>query len=194
MNNLAGVASISDDPLVPRVKIEPLEPARVSEVRGAIVGPERLRELMDYDPGTGHFTHKPGQKWRRAGKVAGAINNLGYRLIRVDNRLYRAHRLAWLYVHGEWPAGEIDHINGKRDDNRIENLRDVTVSVNQQNRKRAAANGSTGLLGVSTAKARYRAAIALDGASFYLGSFDTAEEAHEAYLAAKRKMHAGCTL
>jgi hypothetical protein len=134
-----------------------------------------------------------GRGWR-AGDVAGTVNNNGYRLIRVGDGRYRAHRLAWLYTHGAWPTGEIDHINGIRDDNRLANLRDVTVSVNQQNRKRAASNGSTGLLGVSTAKARYRAAIALNGRTTYLGSFDTAEEAHAAYVTAKRELHEGCTL
>jgi hypothetical protein len=73
----------------------------------------------------------------RAGDVAGGANNGDrYRRIRVDNQLYQAHRLAWLYMTGEWPSNGIDHINGHRADNRWANLREATQSQNMANGRR----------------------------------------------------------
>lgn len=122
---------------------------------------------------------------------AGCINGLGYRVIRIDKRLYTAHRLAWLYVHGSWPSGVIDHINGDRGDNRIENLRDIPKAQNHQNLKRPPANNRTGWLGVTFSRRRqhYVAQICIDGRHLYIGSFPTAERAHEAYMRAKHKLH-----
>lgn len=190
INDLSGERAGSVGYLMPRVSVEPLDSARVPEGHGGIVGPDLVRRAFVYDPATGHFTRVEGRKLG----LAGAINNLGYRLIGIVGKKYRAHRLAWLYVHGAWPTGEIDHINGIRDDNRIENLRDVSNRVNQQNRRKALKSGSTGLLGVSPTKRGFKAAISLNKASRYLGRFDTAEEAHAAYVDAKRELHEGCTL
>ena len=81
---------------------------------------ERLREVLDYDPDTGVFTRKVRTASSvKVGDVAGSLNGKGYIRIRVDGRLYFAHRLAWLYVHGEWPVDQVDHINGIKNDNRI---------------------------------------------------------------------------
>jgi len=194
MNDLAGVVGDKCTTLVPRVSVEPLELARVPGVRGADVGQDELRAALKYDPQTGHFTRLRGSNGHPVGEIAGTVNNNGYRLIRVGNwRRYRAHRLAWLWVHGEWPKGEIDHINGERDDNRLENLRDVPMVMNQQNRRRALKRNQTGMLGVSPTKGRFKAGI-YAGRDIHLGVFDTPEEAHEAYLRAKRELHEGCTL
>ena len=110
--------------------------------------------------------------------------------------LYMLHRLAWLYVAGKWPDGVIDHIDGDKGNNRFANLRDVTVSVNGQNQKRAMPHNGCGFLGVTFAKKvqRYRANINIDGRGRSLGYFDTPEEAHAVYLQEKRRHHAGCTI
>lgn len=108
-----------------------------------------------------------------------------------------AHRLVWLHLYGEWPEHGIDHINGRRSDNTAANLRSVPQSENVQNQRKARRdNKSTGLLGVSrpSGRSKYRAQIMAQGRNRYLGYFDTPEEAHAAYLAAKRQLHPGCTI
>lgn len=154
---------------------------------------ERLFEALHYDCDTGLMTSKSRG---RKGLMAGCINGLGYRVIRIDKTLYAAHRLAWLYQHGCWPLGVIDHINGIRHDNRLANLRDIPKPQNHQNMKAAKKNSGTGLLGVSFSKRRrhFIAQITVDGKGLYLGAYATAELAHEAYLSAKRSHHPAGTL
>jgi hypothetical protein len=145
-----------------------------------------LLERLSYDASTGVFT------WRSrsaicltAGDVAGRITSNGYRQIKINYRHYLAHRLAWLYVHGEWPKGQIDHINGLRDDNRLSNLRDVDRSSNQLNRHTAMPNTTTGLAGVFCKRGKFGARIRIEGRLHYLGTFLTAEQAHERYVAVR---------
>lgn len=156
----------------------------------------RLLSLLTYDPETGLFSWNVTRGRSNAGSTAGSPHARGYLSIRVDLGRYLAHRLAWFYVHGEWPENQIDHINGIRTDNRIANLRDVTASVNQQNQRRGQSGGKTGLLGVSLFKrtGRYKSEIRHFCETKYLGYFDTAQEAHEAYLKAKRELHEGCVI
>lgn len=158
----------------------------------------RLRELLRYEPLSGVFTWlvKPCQN-RSIGDVAGNVNECGYRRIRINRMNYLEHRLAWLYMTGDWPMEQIDHINMQRSDNRFSNLRDVTKSVNMQNIKTARPRNSTGLLGVSLApnsKSKFCAQIQVNKKSKFLGTYATAEDAHAAYVAAKRILHAGNTL
>jgi hypothetical protein len=158
----------------------------------------RLREVLAYCEETGVFTWKVSNSNRaKVGGVAGCIHVSGYRVINVDGCAYKAHRLAWLYVHGEWPVADIDHINGVRDENRIANLRSVTRSVNQQNLRAARGDTNTGVLGVYKTDKKskpYRSCIKVDGKDRHLGNFPTIELAQFAYLAAKRQVHAGCTI
>jgi hypothetical protein len=159
--------------------------------------PERLRELLHYDSETGRFTWRVDRSPRvKAGDRPQAPTAAGYFRAGIDGQLHYLHRLAWLYVHGVWPAGVIDHINGDVQDNRIENLRDVPHVVNMQNLKRARRDNGTKLLGVYFRKdtGRYSASIKTPERSLALGCFDTAEEAHTAYINAKRNMHQGCTI
>lgn len=118
----------------------------------------------------------------------------GHVQIRVDGRLYLAHRLAWLYVYGFIPNGDIDHINGNRSDNALSNIRIGTHAQNMQNRRTPSHGSKTGFLGVSPTGRRYQARIGNGPYELYLGSFDTAEEAHAAYLKAKRELHEFCTI
>jgi hypothetical protein len=158
---------------------------------------ERLRQLVHYDTATGAFTRaiRSGQKVR-VGDSAGHNTCRGYLAFSVDSHPFLAHRLAWLYVHGEWPAGQIDHINGVKTDNRLANLRVVTPMMNMQNWRKPPKRNKSGLLGVSSDKhgKKWRAQISANGKRVNLGVFDTPEEAHQAYLMAKRELHAGCTL
>lgn len=154
---------------------------------------EKFMADWHYDPETGVFTRRRavGRHGRhKKGTIAKAANSRGYTVIRVDGVLHGAHRLAWLYHHGEWP-NVIDHINGDRSDNRICNLRNVTQTENMQNLKKAPINSKSGLLGAHLFPRckRWTARIRINGVSRRLGLFDTAQEAHEAYMAAKRRYH-----
>lgn len=155
----------------------------------------RLREVLDYEPSTGHFRWRVRRSGVRLNGCAGCVcKRRNTVVIFVDGKLYLAHRLAWLYVHGEWPRQQIDHIDGDPRNNRIENLRDVSASVNQQNRKRAARHSSSGVMGVRARNGRWVAEIRVNGRAHRLGRFDTPEAAHAAYIEAKRRLHPGCTL
>lgn len=134
---------------------------------------------------------------RPAGSTVGGVHHDGYLQAKFLGRHIQVHRLVWLMHRGELPA-VLDHINGVRHDNRIENLRSVSHAVNSQNRRAATSVNKTGFLGVMlVARNRDRpfvAAIRVSGRQKELGCFATAEQAHEAYVMAKRRLHAGCTL
>jgi hypothetical protein len=148
----------------------------------------RLRECFDYDPDTGLFfwkVSKRGIRRPQAGCFAG-----GYTVIQFDGVRYRAHRLAWFYVHGEWPAHEVDHINGIRSDNRIENLRLATHAENLRNQKLQARNTS-GCKGVAFDRSRnkWMAQIHVAGKNINLGRFDTLNEASDVVKRARLQHH-----
>jgi len=153
-----------------------------------------LKNRLSYDPNTGLFLWKysPGGK-AKTGSVAGSKKH-GYVLITVRQRKYSAHRLAWLYMNGSFPNGEIDHIDGIRDNNAIINLRDVTRSVNTQNIKSNKKGNKLGLLGVNSHGRNFKAQIQANGKKIHIGCFKTAIDAHNAYLKAKRELHQGNTL
>lgn len=157
----------------------------------------QLHEMLNYDPQTGVFTWRthPSKKVRiRVGDVASSVSTAGYAVIKIFGKPYLAHRLAFLYMRGEWPKNQIDHIDGNRLNNRIENLRDVTAFVNMQNQRRALANNSCGVLGVTRVGNRFQARIKTNRIKVHLGTFATPEEAHYAYLTAKRIRHEGCVI
>lgn len=150
---------------------------------------ERLHELLDYDPETGVFTWRVRRKYAQPGDVANYHMSAGYIQIAIDCRHYLAHRLAWFFVHGIWPRGQIDHINGVKDDNRISNLRDVTPSGNGQNIDAPLSRNKAGLRGVSPNGPGWTARICVDHVVTRLGTYRTPEEARAAYLSAKRRLH-----
>lgn len=165
----------------------------MSKFNSTPLTPERLREVLDYDPMTGVFSRVLKTCGTR--RVKGSENCAGYLTIRIDGKAHYCHRLAWVYVYGTWPFGDIDHIDGDKANNRIGNLRDVTRGVNMQNQKKAQRrNRSSGLLGAFKDKNNWSARIGVDGVVHHLGNYDTPEEAHEVYLGAKRLIHPGCTI
>ena len=154
---------------------------------------DRLMEVLDCDPEIGEFTWRlqPGSRSDLVGKRAGYNAPPGYRSVTIDGEGYLVHRLIWLYVHGKFPLEQLDHINLNRSDNRIENLREATNAQNMQNKKAGKSKYGVGLKG---AQWNYRdkkwvAQSALDnGKTTHLGSFDTEQEAHEAYCEAAKKV------
>ena len=139
-----------------------------------ILTQSRLKELLHYDPDTGVFTWRKKMARRvKIGDEAGCRHSSGYILIQAAGKLYRAHRLAWLYINGSWPSNQIDHINQNKSDNRIKNLRDVTKSINMRNTKKSK-NNSSGITGVSWAANRNKwvAYITVNNRRYPLGYFD----------------------
>lgn len=148
---------------------------------------EIVRGLLQYDPETGVFVWRVDRQANKLkGKVAGRM--IGpYWSLNLFNRNHSAHRVAWLYVHGEWPKHQIDHINGDKTDNRIANLRDVTKSLNMHNIAAPRRDSASGLRGVGWHRSsqKWRAQLSVNGRRVHLGNFSTKEEAYEAYISAK---------
>lgn len=152
---------------------------------------EHVRRLLEYKPETGEFFWKECfSNAAVAGKRAGSKGKNGYVSVQIMGRSYRAHRLVWFYVNGVWPTGEVDHANGVRSDNRIDNLRDATRSQNQANAARRKDNLS-GYKGVRYHKAtkKWMARIRHQHRSIYLGLFNSPEAASGAYKNAALEFH-----
>lgn len=139
----------------------------------------RLKHLFHYNPNTGVFTRLVAQgKRHRAGDIAGGVNALGYVQIGVDHVIYLAHRLAWLYMTGDWPRnGEIDHRDLDKTNNAWGNLRNASRRQNNSNRV-PQRNNTSGYKGVAKCGAGFRAYITVNGKQRHLGCAPTAEAAH----------------
>jgi len=162
-----------------------------------IITQAELKEQLHYNPDTGIFTWIKNSRRINAGAIAGSLTIKGYINIVVNGRCFKAHRLAWLYIYGEIPKEQIDHVDMNKSKNNICNLRLAYRSINQQNMRNARKdNNSSKYLGVSKRKNcdDYRADIRVNGKKLYLGIFKNQELAHEAYLNAKRQFHEGCTI
>lgn len=167
----------------------------------------RLSGLLVYSEASGCMYWRE-EKWagfkgsvllHAAGQEAGCVRADGRFVIRVDGKLYLRSRLVWFWNTGEWPTKDIDHMDGNVQNDRFGNLRDVTRTINNQNKRTAAASKkSCQFLGVyanpRNKTSPWRALINVDGRDKYLGVFKTPELAHEAYLSAKRTHHEGCLL
>ena len=151
---------------------------------------ERLREVLSYHKLSGKFTWLIHRNKSLVGKVAGTIDSNGYVLIRIDGRLYRACRLAYLYVEGMWPAHQIDHKNLDKADDAWLNLRPATNSQNSMNKAILKANTS-GFKGVYWLKRerKWLAAITVNKKLKRLGTFRDREAAYRSYLCAAEKLH-----
>jgi hypothetical protein len=152
----------------------------------------RLHEVLSYDPENGSWVWKklPNRLATNifVGKTAGCISVSGYRVIVLDGGIYPAHRLAWLYVHGEFPDGDIDHKNRIRSDNRIQNLRVVTHKQNMEN-KSISSNNKSGHPGVFWDKVRkkWKAKLGHLRQHIHLGYFVSLEDAVKARKSAEVK-------
>jgi hypothetical protein len=148
---------------------------------------ERLKELLHYDPDTGHFTWLADFRHQhKSGDRAGTLCH-GYRRIKIDRVLYYEHRLAWLYMCGEFPPKHIDHADMDRANNRWSNLRLATRSQNQANRPTTNKIGLKGVKKISDG--RYEARIQFGTTRIFLGTFSTPEAANAAYYAAAREAY-----
>lgn len=155
----------------------------------------RLQQLLSYDQSSGAFSWVASNSNRAlAGAVAGTFCKNGYRYIGVDGTQYLAHRLAWVYMTGEAPPAEIDHIDTNRTNNAWSNLRSCGRRMNAENQRRPNSRGTTGFLGVTRSRGRFKAQIQTHGRNKGLGLYETPELAHAAYVRAKRLLHEGCTL
>lgn len=155
--------------------------------------PDELRRLLSYDQETGVFTRLVRVHMAKAGERAGHRRRDGYWTVGINKAEYLAHRLAWLYVHSEWPAQMIDHIDGNPSNNAVANLREATPVLNQQNRRKARSDSSLPM-GVCRNRHGFRARIRHHGRELTIGTFKTPEQAYVAYVDAKRRLHSGATL
>lgn len=168
--------------------------AAINVAADAALTQDNLKAILRYVPETGQFYWVEWRPGVRRGKPAGCVwkaPRADYRIIviRIDGRLYKAHRLAWLYMTGAWPVGEMDHRNNDPLDNRWTNLREATRTENNRNMRMRSRN-STGEKGVSLSRGgRYVASITVMRKTIYLGTFDILEEAAEAYRSAAAKYH-----
>jgi hypothetical protein len=152
---------------------------------------KRLRELLHYDPETGVLTWIKSTRWNWRGKPAGYQSQRGYISLRIGDRSYSAHRLAFLYMKDRWPIHQVDHVNCIKNDNRWSNLREATKFQNCHNLKKC-----RGLLPKGVSKSTkentpnpFYARISANNKRYYLGYFTTPEKAHAAYCEAAKTLH-----
>ena len=138
-----------------------------------MISQSELKQMLHYCPETGVFTRLLRKQGAAQGSVAGCITVDGYIHIRINEKNYKAHRLAFLYMTGSWPDDQIDHINGRKDDNRFINLRSVSGSINSKNQKKPK-NNSSGSVGVYWMKktSNWMARICINNKLLFLGNFD----------------------
>lgn len=152
---------------------------------------ERLRTVLRYEAETGEWTWLvTNSNRKKVGSPAGVRRPEGYKVIGVDGHVYRANRLAWLYMTGEWPKGEVDHKDTDTTNDKWDNLRDATDAQNNYNHSLRSDNTS-GLKRVSFDKSRnkFKAYINTNGKQKFLGRFNTAEEAHTVACTAAAELH-----
>lgn len=148
----------------------------------------KLKEILEYSPETGEFTYIVRRGYMTAGEVAGSVNGHGYKQIKFEGKLQQSHRLAFLYMTGAWPVGEVDHKDTDRLNNKWDNLRDVGIVVNRRNKSKHK-NNTSGVIGVSWNKVSgtWQAHIGVDGKLIGLGNFVHKEDAILARMTAEKE-------
>lgn len=151
---------------------------------------EDLLCLLNYEENSGIFSWKKSRRGVKCGIPLGTDNGFGYLRITVLGKSYYAHRLAWFYINGNWPVDQIDHINGRKSDNRIANLREATGLQNQQNKVNLDKRNKSTAMGVSWHKKsnKWQVHICIYKERKYLGLFDDLFEARDAYTKEKEKI------
>lgn len=154
---------------------------------------QELREKFHYSPKTGSLTwrarkYSRGYKGVLPGKEVGWPSVAGYMKVCINYKHYFLHRIIWALVYGEFPRGQIDHIDGDKANNRITNLREADPSQNCANRK-LHSNNRHGMKGVTPSYGRWTARVAFRGKRHHIGTFDTQQEAYAAYLNHAEKIH-----
>lgn len=150
---------------------------------------QEIQEHFRYDPIDGSLYHRRINGRKFADVKAGYINKQGYRIIKWKRRTLCASWVVWMYHTGAWPKDTMDHINASRGDDRIENLREATRSQNCINKRLFWKKPASGFRGVKISRDRFQAVLKAGKDEFYLGTFDTAEEAARNYDEAARKHH-----
>ncbi len=156
----------------------------------------QAREIFTYEPDTGLFYWRHPAYRRNIYKPAGCPDVKGYLQVGINGKTFKLHRIAWLMSYESWPLGQIDHIDGNKDNNRLSNLREATQTLNQENRRSPQSNNKIGILGVSLCKktGKYKSQIQVNNEQIIIGYYDSPEIAGDAYLEAKRLHHIGCTI
>lgn len=151
---------------------------------------ERLKEKLHYDEDSGLFYWNNVPKHSRYKGLAGCLSSGGYRIVTIDKVIYFCHRLVWLYVFGEFPENQIDHIDNDKLNNKLSNLRESTHKQNQRNRQKPR-NNKSGFKGVTLdpKTGKYRGCVYSDKFNHYCGSHATAELANEAVKLKRIELH-----
>lgn len=155
---------------------------------------QEFSAIVRFDEQSGQFfwtVNRYGRGGSRMGGVAGFFNENGYRCLRLKGKKFYAHRLAWLFVYGVWPSGLIDHVNGHRSDNRICNIREATTSQNLANTNKTCAESRLRGAHWASDKGKWTSRIMFKGRVRHLGYFTSSDDAHAAYVAARRALHGG---
>jgi len=168
--------------LIPRIssiiKAKEIAMFQKTYAKQAFLNQELLKELVDYNPDTGVFAWKKIRRGVSCNKKVGTVKPNGYIVVLINRKLYRLHRLAWLYMTGKWPDNEIDHINGNRADNRFCNIRQATKAENNWNKK-VRKDSTTGIKNVLYYPnyQTYYVKITANNVSHSFGPFKTKDEA-----------------
>ncbi|KAB0988745.1 HNH endonuclease [Cronobacter sakazakii] len=165
--------------------------ARFLKVIRMKISQDQLKDSFHFRNDIGRFIWKVAKGWVKPGRIAGTLNEAnGYRYIKLNGVHYLEHRMVWLFTHGRLPKGEIDHINGDKQDNRIENLRECTRSQNEINKGLSSTNTS-GCKGVSwhAQSKKWRARIKVNKKEIHLGTFECKADAEMAYRSFLERTH-----
>jgi hypothetical protein len=157
---------------------------------------EELLKLLRYEDGVLYWRVRVAQRCPAGAVTSQSKNSDGYLQVEFKRKKHKTHRLVWQMHFGVIPSGmQVDHIDGNRSNNAIENLRLVSAAGNAQNQRQASRNNETGLLGVSRrSNGKWQARIRKDYAAIHIGTYDTKEAAHAAYIQKKQSVHETCSI